>query len=238
MTLLGVALVLHMALVDALPFMSARPGALDAPCPGMTKKRLEDEAHVAELYTAERAKRTVRVGTGIPNITRVVALYSEVSGVIAKMDEKLLRDFAGPMVRLAFHDALSANPSRGVTFGGVDACTGDQVNPYHQSMIEGTRAALEVGCHREYLYNPVPSDDSFGADASTAINPQNCADLKYSNLHSISWAAIAMEEYCRYYEELSWSDCWMFISSIFLEATGGPPLDLSTFLWGTRRSAD
>lgn len=147
-----------------------------------------------------------------------------------------MRDFAGPLVRLAFHDSLSFDASLPLDgFGGVDGIIG----PFHGNTTHGAQLRYRLQhCLLDYANHPYAArSDAIIGDEQHG-DAESCEELAYSSTHTMTWASLMAEAWCEPYKELSWSDCWVFASTFFVEASGGPRINLASFRWGRKAFPD
>ena len=200
------------------------------PCP-IAKRATNMLTSKAEKLEEPVLWRSPRVAQ-VPTLERATALYDDIRMSAGRLTDTQMRDFAGPIIRLAFHDALSWQPNETHPhFGGVDGSIHSDAN-----MDEINKLRYTVrDCIASYVREPYPtkiSTDYQGVGLHFIAG--SCADLAFPETHSLAFAQIASEAYCEPYEEIGWADCWMFVASVFLEACGGPMFDLAGFKWGRK----
>ena len=227
-----VALLAQSAL--AYPRTPLDGSALYVPCPAARRKTaladtvnsLIDDA----ASTAPKLLRPVRPNARVPSHARANSLVESIKRVAHGLSPKGRREFAGPLLRFAFHDALSFNMSANA-LGGADGKTNNQAT--ERSAIDEMRYLLK-DCLTDYAFHPPEPIDRPYVGNDGHASPSNCTELAYSSTHGLATAQIIAEEWCGPYEEVSWADCYSVAASVLLEAVGGPPLDLTRFRWGRR----
>ena len=98
-------------------------------------------------------------------------------------------------------------------------------------------------CLPAYAYNPWPARPELSKDGEYLVGnipgqPTACDELAFSPMKTLPLISILAETWCEPYTEISWSDCWVFVASIWLEASGGPALDVRSFKWGRKAEVE